>query len=152
MGSFSIKKGELEKITSALINKEPVIQAALEKKMNLIVDVVYKTATAKRPKISVAEAKSMGRKTGKGVYRVSDPNAKLGVPVDTGRLQSSITKNVSRSGGKLIGEVSAGEGVPYAIMIEFGTSKMKPRPFMRPAWNENLEWIKAKWKELIEKL
>ena len=145
MGSFSIKKGEIEKIISAMMMKEPVIQDAVKTKMNLIVDVVYKTATARRPKISKIGAK-------KGAYRVSDPNAKIGVPVDTGALRASITKKVTREGHKTIGEIEAGLGVPYAKMIEFGTSKMQARPFMRPAWNENLQWIKSKWKEKITKL
>lgn len=125
--------------------KEPVIHAAMEKKMNLIVDVVFKTATARRPKIAVT-------KENRGQYRVSDPNAKAGVPVDTGALQASITKDVRWSGKKIIGEVEAGLDLIYAKMIEFGTSKMRPRPFMRPAWNENLQWIKKKWSEKITKL
>lgn len=151
-GSFSIKKGEAEKIISAMILTEPTIMDAMQRKMELITEVVYKTASARRPKISATQAKAMGRKVGKGVYRVSDPNAKLGVPVDTGALQASINKNVHWEGKKIIGEVDAGKDLPYAVMIEFGTSKMQARPFMRPAWNENLEWIKKKWKETIEKL
>lgn len=151
-GSFSIKKGDLEKITLAIVHKEPIILKSLDDKMNQIVEVIYKTATARRPKISAVEAKAMGRKTGKGAYRVSDPDARIGVPVDTGRLQASITKSIRWEGKKIIGEIDAGLGIEYAKMIEFGTSRMRPRPFMRPAWNENLEWIKRKWKEKIEKL
>ena len=150
MGSFSIKKGDVEKIASAMIMQEGVIDAALEKKMNLIVDIVFKTATARRPKISAAQHKEMGRS--KGTYRVSDPDAKVGVPVDTGALQMSIQKDVKWSGKKIQGEIDAGEGVEYAKMIEFGTSKMRARPFMRPAWNENFDWIRNKFKEKITKI
>jgi HK97 gp10 family phage protein len=146
MGSFSIKHGELDKIISAMLIKEPAIIDGIERKMNLIVDVVFKTASARRPKVSAAS----GAK--KGAYRVSDPNAKLGVPVDTGALQTSITKSVKREGKKIIGEVDSGLGLAYAKMIEFGTSRMAARPFMRPAWNENVEWIKNKWKEKITKI
>jgi HK97 gp10 family phage protein len=94
----------------------------------------------------------MGRKTGKGVYRVSDPNAAFGVPVATGALQNTITKSVKRQGKKIVGEIDAGLNLVYAKMIEFGTSRMAARPFMRPAWNENLQWIKSKWKEKITKI
>ena len=152
MGSFSIKKGEIEKITSAMIFKESTILDGVKRKMDLIVDIVWKTARARRPKISATEQKALGRPTGKGVYRVSDPNAKLGVPVDTGALQASIEKNVKVEGKKIIGTIEAGRGLIYAPMIEFGTSKMRPRPFMRPAWNENLDWIRKKWKEKLERL
>ncbi len=145
MGSFSIKKGELEKVVNSLIFQEKVIDNAIEKKMNLVVDVVYKTAHARRPKVGIT-------KDNRGTYRVSDPDATLGVPVDTGALQASITKQVYWKGKKIIGEISAGKGLTYAKMIEFGTSRMRARPFMRPAFNENLEWIKNKWKEVIIKI
>lgn len=152
MSSFSVKKSDVTKIIGALVNEEPTIRDAMERKMNLITEVVYKTARARRPKISSVQQKALGRKTSKGSYRVSDSDARLGVPVDTGALQTSIKKEVKWEGDKIVGTVTAGEDLPYAVMIEFGTSKMRARPFMRPAWNENLEWIKKKWKEAINRL
>ena len=145
VGSFTIKTGELDKLIGKIKNVEPKIHNTMEKKMNQIVQVVYATARARRPKISIT-------KDNRGIYRVSDPNANIGVPVATGALQQSITKNVSWNGKKIDGEIEAGKGLVYAEMIEFGTSRMQARPFMRPAWNENLQWIKKKWKEKIEKL
>lgn len=142
MSSFSVKKGDIEKIQKQINDITHVVEHSLEHKMKLIVDVVYKTASARRPKVS--------GKSGK--YRVSDPNATLGVPVNTGALQASITKDVRWEGKKVVGEIDAGANLEYAKMIEFGTSRMKARPFMRPAWNENIEWIKKKFKERIEKL
>lgn len=145
MGSFSIKRGDVDKITKNLVAMSTVVDRNLEKKMNLIVDVVYKTAIARRPKVAVT-------KENRGQYRVSDPNARLGVPVDTGALQLSIKKNMHSKGGKVSGTIDAGEGLSYANAIEFGTSKMQARPFMRPAFNENKEWIIRKFKEPIENL
>lgn len=150
MGSFGLKKGSLEKVVSTLISSKDVIHKNIERKVELITEVVYKTATARRPKISQSQQKQLGRS--KSGYRVSDPNARIGVPVDTGALRGSITKKVSSTGSKVTGEIDAGQGLVYAKMIEFGTSKMAPRPFMRPAWNENLEWIRRKFREKIEKI
>ena len=56
-----------------------------------------------------------------------EKNAKQNCPVDTGKLRASITTEV----GKLEAEV--GTNVEYALCVEFGTSKQKAQPFMRPA-------------------
>ena len=53
--------------------------------------------------------------------------AKQNCPVDTGKLRASISTEV----GNLEAEV--GTNVEYAPCVEFGTSKQKAQPFMRPA-------------------
>lgn len=55
--------------------------------------------------------------------------AKHDCPVDTGRLRNSITHAVD------VGEQCAiiGSNVEYAAHVELGTSKMKARPYLRPA-------------------
>lgn len=52
-------------------------------------------------------------------------------PVDTGRLRSSITRELSRDGEGLVMRV--GTNVVYAPYVELGTSRVKPRPFLRAA-------------------
>jgi HK97 gp10 family phage protein len=52
-------------------------------------------------------------------------------PVDTGRLRSSISYAVERDAGGLVAKV--GTNVEYARHLEYGTVKMRPRPFLRPA-------------------
>ena len=56
-----------------------------------------------------------------------EKNAKQNCPVDTGKLRASISTEV----GNLEAEV--GTNVEYALCVEFGTSKQKAQPFMRPA-------------------
>jgi HK97 gp10 family phage protein len=60
---------------------------------------------------------------------VSD--AKSIVPVRTGTLQRSIMF----SGGR--GEYTVGSRVNYAPFVEYGTSRMRPQPYLTPAllWN-----------------
>lgn len=55
--------------------------------------------------------------------------AKKDCPVDTGRLRNSIT-NAVESREKA---VYIGTNVEYAAYVELGTSRMKPRPYLRPA-------------------
>lgn len=59
--------------------------------------------------------------------------AKRMAPVDTGRLRSSITHDIGRDELGLAARV--GTDVHYAIYLEFGTRRMRPRPFLRPALN-----------------
>lgn len=157
----TIKSSDLEKFTKGLLKKADFIDQAVGQKMQLITNIVWTTARARRPKITVKElkAKALPRyfrkdaSTGKTKeYRVSDPNAVLGVPVDTGILQASIKKSVVKQGGRWIGTVGVEGNIPYANAIEFGTSKIKPRPFMRPAYNENKELIQKTFEAPITKI
>ncbi|MDE7398959.1 MAG: HK97 gp10 family phage protein [Oscillospiraceae bacterium] len=61
--------------------------------------------------------------------------------VDTGRLRNSITHALD--GTKA---VHIGTNVEYAPYIEAGTSKMKARPYLRPA----VEDFKDEYKEILE--
>ena len=48
------------------------------------------------------------------------------VPVDSGALRSSV--HVRQEGTT----ASVSAGAPHAAMVEYGTSRMPPRPFMLP--------------------
>ena len=63
-------------------------------------------------------------------------------PVDTGRLRNSITNVVE------LGEnaVYIGTNVEYAAFVELGTSRMKPRPYLKPAVTQH----NAEYKELAK--
>lgn len=76
-------------------------------------------------------------------------DAKSYVAVDTGSLQKSIRKqvyakpahNVRKIGVRAGGYVrnpKTGRLVDYAVYQEYGTSRMRPQPFMRPAIHKNL--------------
>lgn len=58
----------------------------------------------------------------------AEGGAKIGAPVDTGALRNSIQ---ARATGP--GEAIVGVGMLYGPFVEYGTSRMKERPFLGPA-------------------
>ena len=103
---------------------------------------------------------------------IIEAEAKRRCPVDTGRLRASIWTDVERldettfrlsmgaSGetkttvgverekdwrGKSRAKYGVGTNVEYAKFVEFGTSKMAAKPFLRPA-------IDAKAKDVVEEI
>ena len=63
--------------------------------------------------------------------------AQLLAPVDTGRLRNSITHKVVDEDS-----VAVGTNVEYAIYQEFGTSKMKAQPYLKPAVMNHIDEYK----------
>lgn len=65
--------------------------------------------------------------------------AKQDCPVDTGRLRNSITHEVRERENA----VYIGSNVEYAAFVELGTSRMKARPYLKPAATEHTAEYKA---------
>jgi len=76
--------------------------------------------------------------------------AKMKAPVDTGRLRSSITGEVRGVGADVVGVV--GSNVEYAPYQEFGTSRMRAHPYLRPAFQEAKASILGFFSEALERL
>ncbi len=64
---------------------------------------------------------------------------------DTGFLVSNITSSVRQQGTSVVGQIVA--SAPYAPLLEFGTSNIRPRPFMQPALERNRPMIKRIFKK-----
>lgn len=70
-----------------------------------------------------------------------EADAKALAPVDTGYLRSSISREVTAdtfrgSGGAFGGEV--GPTANYGAYVEYGTSRMRPQPYMGPAFTRRV--------------
>lgn len=134
-GTFSIKIDALPRLANNISKAFGGYDKDIEKRVTKGTEIVWRVAHQKRPMITAAQARLEGRgkdRSGKQ-KRVSDPNAQAGVPVQTGRLQGSITKDVRRLNLMSFQGTIATKGIPYAGYVEYGTRKMKARPFMRPA-------------------
>jgi HK97 gp10 family phage protein len=153
-GIFKINQKKLEssfnKISKEIMGKS---STELRARMDKVADIIYKTATTKRPMINavgsgtapVAVKGSKKKLAAMGARRISNPEAKFGVPVQTGNLQSAIQKDVIQDGKKILVRVWVDlDKAPYGRKIELGDSHQAARPFIRPALDRN--------RSLIEKI
>ena len=65
--------------------------------------------------------------------------------VDTGRYVNSIDHNIDVDERKLHVSAKVGSTIKepkYPTFLEFGTSKMAPKPVIRPVWNKNINKVK----------
>lgn len=76
---------------------------------------------------------------------VAEANAKIGCPVDTGRLRASITNTTDGSEF-----VTVGTNVSYAQYVEMGTSKATAQPFLRPAAKKKSDYAAILKDELMK--
>ena len=69
---------------------------------------------------------------------------------DTGTLMRSITHEVSGNGKQVVGEVgSIINNSDYPRFLEYGTSKMKPRPWLSASLIKCQSWMANLWKEIF---
>ncbi len=135
--TFKLDLGAIDRLGKKMGRATALYDKTMRQRMVRATEMVWRIAHQRRPYISKSQMKYEGR-----TVRASDPSAELGVPVRTGALQASVKQTVTRT--KLmsfVGEVFT-KGIPYAGFIEYGTSKMWPRPFMRPAVALTQEAIK----------
>ena len=96
--------------------------------------------TANMQKAAVAIEAAVGDAVREAAMLV-EREAKINVPVDTGRLRGSIASEEKKP---LLFEV--GTNVEYAAAVEFGTSKTAAQPYLEPA----VESVRAQYPDLIK--
>ena len=96
---------------------------------------------------TAVESIARGAKTGT-LYKKYNPNRthRASAPnqppaTDTGFLVQNIVPDISV--GKDVVEGTIVSQAPYSAFLEFGTSKMAPRPFLQPALEQNRRKIKS---------
>lgn len=66
---------------------------------------------------------------------------------DTGNLRASIHYTVDEKKQSVVGRV--GTDVEYGKMLEYGTSHIAPRPWLKPALDKNSDYIKSIFNHLL---
>ena len=113
--SIRINLDAIPRLVKKMTGKQAQYDKLIQKRVTAATHMVWAIAHQKRPIIA---AKQMGRLVEHGRFivregatrRVSDPDAKAGVPVDTGTLQASVTEKVTRYSKGWQGMIEAGKG------------------------------------------
>lgn len=72
---------------------------------------------------------------------------------DTGNLRNSINYEIQKDEYTVTGIVGTTQkNPPYGRFLEYGTSKMAPRPWLRPAMRKNNEFIRKSISETIKRV
>ena len=69
---------------------------------------------------------------------------------DTGQLVSNITSEFTLMG--LEATVGSRRGAPHGFMLEFGTSKMAPRPWLMPTLYKNKQYIDRRFEKSLKEI
>lgn len=113
------------------------IEVKVESNSSAVKDALEEQLEAALIAVGLAAETNAKNEITKAVYNT--PESKSGY-VRTGRLRNSITNAHDED------SVYIGTNVEYAAFVEIGTTKMKARPYLRPAATQYTE----QYKELVE--
>lgn len=134
--SLSVKLNAIGKRTAAEVGK------AVRRGAQAIADRAADSITEQTPGGRAYRSKGDKTKIHFASPPGSPPNA------DTGELDTGISHDDELRGPEVY-RSTAGAKAPYAIPLELGSSKMAPRPFMGPAFDEVKPEVEASIRRAI---
>jgi phage gpG-like protein len=106
----------------------------------------------KNSKAVSQELVNYGKRSAKGILKELqitglkvETKAKVRVPIDTGRLRSSIATKTRKE------NVTVSTNVEYAPFVELGTSRMSARPYLFNSYKEELPRLIKRIKQILKK-
>lgn len=140
----------LDQFSDYLSQIAPQVEGELTKSIKLCCDKVrsdIQGSMAKTPRDTSKTYFTNNKTKGHNPSLPGNPPAR-----DTGNLSNSIRYEVHTEGKEIYGIVGSTQKDPdYALYTEYGTSKMKPRPWLRPAMQKNNEWIRKSISNAVAK-
>jgi HK97 gp10 family phage protein len=141
---FSVKIEGLDSISKA---SEQIRQAVATEVNKAVFASAQKVATEARKSILSGQKSGRTYKRRSVTHRASAPGE---APAsDTGRLVNSIHAEMAGPGEAAA--ISGSASVKYARMLEFGTTKMAPRPFFFPALEKSKAWIRDRLQDALRR-
>lgn len=74
-------------------------------------------------------------------------DAKMIVPVDTGKLRNSIRSEIKKTATTINAET--GTDIEYGPVIEFGGARQRAQPYLLPSFNKNVEVLNSTINEIL---
>lgn len=139
-----MKNMSMDQFSNYLSNISPKIESELNKTIELCCQKVrsdIKESMAKTPR-DMSKTYFTNNKT-----KAHHPSLPGNPPApDTGNLRNSIRYEVHGKGKEVYGVVGSTQKdldyAVYAVYTEYGTTKMAPRPWLRPNMQKNNDWIR----------
>lgn len=134
-----MKKVTIEEFANELSQKQKRLETEIGKALAKSCALIQSTAITSMRDTQIDSGKSYYTHNKTIAHHPSMPYNPPAV--DTGTLRRSITYKVNES--EKVGRVgSTIKNPPYGLYLEYGTSRMKPRPWLRPALEINMPKIK----------
>lgn len=138
---FSFEITGLDNISKATVE----VQKEVEKQLDIAL-LASAARVHKEASISLTNGKKSGRIYKRGKVIIHQASAAGEAPAnDTGMLLNSL----SFYGFKDKLEATVTTRTKYAGMLEFGTVKMKSRPFLFPAYEKSKAWIQERLNKAV---
>lgn len=136
-----MNSGSFEDFKKFLDAKVRQAENQTEKFVTMTCQKVESTAKTMMRDTSVNPDVSYGKKNHHPSYPGNPPAP------ETGALMRSVTHSVNEENGQPVGYVGS-ILAEYPIDLEYGTSKMKPRPWLSASLIRCQSWISQAWEKL----
>lgn len=134
------KKVTAEQFILEIEKKDKLVMEGIEKAVDRTCNAVKNTAQRGMTETQVDNSKLYGKKG----HRPSLPGNYPAV--DTGTLRRSITYDVKTEGNVTVGTV--GSPIEYGKYLETGTSRMRPRKWLKPSLDANIGKLKSELEKI----
>lgn len=133
----------MDEFKGKMSERVKILKQGLPRQIGLCCERVRSTALNDMAKTPRNEQVSYGKK---GHHPSLPGNAPA---PDTGNLRASVHYTMVENSNTIIGIV--GSDVEYGKILEYGTSKIAPRPWLKPALDKNLKFFSKTLVNAIKK-
>ena len=142
---MSVKVTGMRDFKSQIAKLGPLFSDAVDQGVFVTADEVRMSALKSIAETSPGRQVQRAKQSGNGTYTHTAAAKGYAPNSDTGKLVTSIASDKAGSGIYRVGS-----NLPYAGWLEFGTKKMKARPWLQPATRVNAHNLIVNISEVVD--